>query len=122
MMAHPEIDALSVQRELLVGLDEITALQQNALDAGDLAALTRLSEMRTRVVREAAPFVPPTMDWTPNVADLAVRVRDRSDELQRSIQACMTSVRKELIALTERQRATQYLVRQGAVRGATWRA
>lgn len=115
------IDTAPVQqRALLQCLDGITALQEQALDAGDLLALGGLSEQRAVAVRDAAAFLPPAMPWAPEVLELAADVKNRSDELQQSIRGCMVAVRKELLALNDRQRVGGYLQSEMAQRGAQW--
>lgn len=113
-------DTVRKQFELLSDLDDITIQQEAALDAGDLAALNRLSEQRARLVSDAAPFVPPALDWDPKVHDLALRVRDRSNTLQRAMRDCMASLRNELVALTDRQRISGYYAARAPRRGVTW--
>lgn len=120
MIDAPDTSAVSKQRALLEYLAENTLSQEQALDTGDLATLSRLSEQRTRTVGAAALFVPPVAPWDPELIDLAVYVRDRSDELQQAIRQCMTSVRKELVALTGRQRLSHYLDSAGARPEARW--
>ncbi len=116
------IDAASAQQtKLLLRLDELTALQEQALAAGDVLTLGELSEQRATAVRAAAGFVPPAMPWMPEVLELATDVKDRSDALQRSIRDCMAAVRKELLALNDRQRVSGYLRSEMAQRGAQWR-
>ncbi len=113
-------DAPLRQRELLLCLDEITDLQEQALDSGDLVALNQLSERRAQAVRAAAAFVPPALDWDAETRDLALHVKVRSESLQQSIRSCMVAIRKELVALTERQQVAQYLAPRAPQRGAKW--
>lgn len=109
------------QRALLECLDEITDLQEQALNTGDLLALTQLSERRAQAVRAAAAFVPPAMAWDADTQAFALHVKVRSESLQQSIRSCMADIRKELVALTERQRVAQYLAPGTAARTAKWR-
>lgn len=113
-------DTVRKQFALLSDLDDITVQQEAALNAGDLAALNRLSEHRARIVSDAAPFVPPALAWDPRVHDLALCVRDRSNILQRAICDCMASLRNELVALTDRQRIGGYYAARAPRRGVTW--
>ena len=112
--------ATTHQIELLECLDGITTLQAQALDLGDLLALDGLSAQRAAAVAAAAPFVPPAMPWSPQVEDLAMQVKSRSEELQQSIRGCMAAVRKELLALNERQQVAGYLKNEMAHRGVQW--
>ncbi len=117
-----EMDQAAQQRALLTCLDQLTTMQEHALNSGDLPALNQLSEERARVVREAALFVPPCAEWDPRVVDLALHVKARSENLQNEVRACMAAVRRELVALTKRSQVTHYLASGTARRGAAWRA
>lgn len=108
------------QRALLLCLDEITDLQEQALESGDLLALNQLSERRAQAVRAAADYVPPALDWDAETEALALHVKVRSESLQQSIRSCMAAIRKELVALTERQHVAQYLAPSASRRGAKW--
>ncbi|HZS90617.1 MAG TPA: hypothetical protein VFE42_24370 [Chloroflexota bacterium] len=112
------IDNLAVQRRVLERLAELSDCQEQALNAGDMIALTQLSELRAQVVRDAAASLPPFHDWHPEVAELATFVKARSEDVQRSLRACMLEVRRELVALTERRHVAGYLAFQTMPGGA----
>lgn len=97
------------QRALLEQLVTLSDRQEYALDTGDMALLTQLSELRGKVVGEAADYLPPHTAWAPELAGLVTHVQERSEELQQSIHACMAAVRRDLAALTRKRQMTHYL-------------
>jgi len=121
VLATLHTTAAPEQLALLQRLDDLTALQERALAEGDILALGGISEQRAAAVRAAAAFVPPAMPWAPEVLARAAEVKERADALQRSIQSCMTAVRKELLALNNRQRVGGYLQNEMAQQSVQWR-
>ncbi len=97
------------QRALLEQLAALNDRQAQALDAGDMASFARLSDLRGQMVSEALAYLPPHTPWAPELATLVAQVRERSEDLQQSIHACMAVVRRDLATLTRRQQATRYL-------------
>lgn len=120
VLATPATAALRRQRELLLFLDESASLQEQALDAGNLIELINLSERHAAAVRAAAEYVPPAVAWHPELEDMTVQIRDRAESLQHAIRDCMVMVRKELVALTEQERLTDYVAPNTTRQGATW--
>jgi len=96
------------QRALLERLQALGDQQACALDKGDIALLARLTELRGKVVSDAAADLPPRAPWVPELAGLVARVHGRAEHLQHSIHACMAVVRRDLTTLTQRQPATLY--------------
>jgi hypothetical protein len=112
------------QRALLEQLVALSDQQEYALDSGDMDLLMRLSQLRGKVVGDAAPYLPPQMAWDAELAGLVTHVQERSEDLQQSIRACMAVVRRDLAALTHNQQVTRYLtdaIPSGAGDG-TWTA
>lgn len=122
MLATSDSIVLAAQRDLLERLLDLTTQQEEALNRGDMLMLTHLSEQRAREVQQTAAFVPPRIAWNPDLEDLALHVKERSDDLQHALRACMAAVRRELVALTDQRQVSQYLTSAAARRGATWQA
>ena len=61
-------DTSSAQREVLERLLDLTGQQEQALDAGDIVGLNRLSELRLQTVKTAAEILPPRQPWAPQCA------------------------------------------------------
>jgi len=83
------------QRALLGRLAALHDAQVEALDKGDLGGLARLSALRGAMVSEAAPYLPPGAPWEPELAALVAQARERADELQQAVRACMAIVRRD---------------------------
>lgn len=122
MFATSDSIVLAAQREVLERLLDLTAQQEEALNRGDMLTLTHLSEERTREVQKSAAFLPPQIAWCAAMEDLALHVKERSDNLQHMLQACMAAVRRELVTLTDQRQVSQYLTSATARRGAKWQA
>ena len=113
---------LVAQRDVLERLLDLTAQQEAALNQGDMLMLTHLSEQRTREVQQNAAVLPPQTAWSAELEELALHVKERSDDLQHALRACMAAVRRELVALTDQSQVGSYLTGVTARRGATWQA
>lgn len=122
MLATSDSIVLATQRALLERLLNLTAQQEAALNGGDMLLLTYLSEERSRAVQLSAPYLPPQTAWCPELAELAAHAKERSDDLQHAIQACMAAVRRELVALTDRRQVGHYLGGATPRRNAKWQA
>ncbi len=97
------------QRALLERLVALTDQQVSALDTGDVDLLTHLGDLRSQAVSDASAYLPPRAAWAPELAPLVAQVRERADDLQRAIHACMAVVRRDLTTRTHHQQATRYL-------------
>ena len=115
-----ESNLLTQQRTLLECLMELTTAQALALHSGDLSDLAQLSQSRTRAIREAAGFLPPTQPWHPELTELVTQVQAGSETLQQGIRACMAEVRRELVDLTRREQVTNYLTGTSSGPKASW--
>src|SRR5579871_4782981 len=108
-MMMMQTDSPDAQRALLLQLDDLTSKQECALDAGDMAFLTELSEMRTKAVHSAAAYLPPRKSWDPDLMDLVAQVQERAEHLQHQIQACRVAIRRELATLDKKQHVVRYV-------------
>jgi len=84
-----------IQREVLARLIDLADEQECALDTGDLVALNGISQLRARVVRDAAAYLPPVRPWEDEVADLVAVAHQSMARVQQSVQACMAVVRRQ---------------------------
>lgn len=112
---------LPAQRALLERLTALGAEQEQALNAGDVSALTRLSELRAATVRDAAAYLPPAQAWDPTLTTMVADAQERSRNVQQQLSACMAVVRRELVALNDRRHVEDYLA-YNATGGSTWQA
>jgi hypothetical protein len=103
------LDTAVAQREVLERLLSLTGQQARALDAGDMAALTKLSRLRSETVKDAAAVLPPCQAWDQEVMELVSTLQGSMACLQQSIRACIAVVRRQLAQLTERSQASRYL-------------
>ena len=114
-------DTSSAQREVLERLLDLTGQQEQALDAGDIVGLNRLSELRLQTVKSAAEILPPRQPWAPEVRELADAVQQSTTRLQQSTAACMAKVRRQMAQLTENRRLALYLTPSKPTYRASWR-
>lgn len=118
-----ERDVAAIQRELLERLIVLTDEGERALNAGDMAGLAYASTRRGEVIGAAAAHVPPHTPWAPEVEDLAARAYERSETLQQAIRSCLVLLRRDLAALTGRERVAHYLKGEASgQRSAQWKA
>jgi hypothetical protein len=114
--------ASNTQQIVLRRLLDLTGEQERALDAGDIATMNQLSQLRLQTVKEAASFLPPQQPWAPEVQDLAEAVQQSTASLQQQTQACMAAVRRQMAQLNDNRQAARYLAPVApAYGGGSWK-
>ena len=108
------------QRALLERLLELTDDQARALKVGDILRMSQISELRKATIKDAEAYLPPTLGWEPDLADLVAVVKHNSECLQQSTAACMARVRQNLVRLTKGAQVVHYLGRDRGGQQASW--